>query len=119
MHLKLNIMIQQDKPQNRPIHAAPVGKRMLQGAGVGLILILVFLLSAGEPDPGWPRFWMFKPLLIVSLAGALGGLSYYNLDHLRAQGGWRMAGANIGSLLVYIVVLWLGAVLGLNGTMWD
>jgi len=112
-------MTQQNELQNEPIHAASVGKRMLQGAGIAFILISAFLLSAGEPDPSWPRLWMLKPLLIVPLAGALGGVFYFNMDHLRYQGGWRKILANIVSLLVYILVLWLGTVLGLNGTMWD
>jgi hypothetical protein len=112
-------MTQRNELQNQPIHAASAGKRMLQGAGIALILIIVFLLSAGEPDPSWPKLWMIKPLIIVPLAGALGGVFYYNMDPLRSQGGWRTALAYILSLVVYIVVLWLGTVLGLNGTMWD
>lgn len=92
---------------------------MLQGAGIGLILISFFLLGAGGPDPDWPSLWMIKPLIMVPAAGALGGLFYYNMDHLRSQGGWRTALAYILSFIVYGIVLWLGTVLGLNGTMWD
>jgi hypothetical protein len=105
--------------QNQPLHAASVGKRLLQGAGIALILIIIFLTSAGEGDPDWPRYWMIRPLVIVPLAGALGGLFYYNMDHLRDQGGWRRVLANVLSLVVYLVVLWLGVVLGLDGTWWD
>lgn len=92
---------------------------MLQGAGIAFPLILLFLVSAGAGDPDWPRFWMIRPLVIVPLAGALGGVFYYNMDHLRDQGGSRKALANVLSLLVYLVVLWLGTVLGLDGTWWD
>ena len=112
-------MTQGNESPHQPIHAASVGKRMLQGAGLAFILILAFLVSAGAPDPGWPRLWMVKPLLIVPLAGALGGLFYYNMDHLRFQGGRRKALAALLSLVVYLLVVWLGTVLGLNGTMWD
>ncbi|GAB3199836.1 hypothetical protein ABID22_002464 [Pontibacter aydingkolensis] len=105
--------------QHRPIHGASVGKRMLQGAIIGLILISFFLVGAGEPDPSWLKLWWIKPLLVVPAAGALGGLFYYNMDHLRAQGGWRTALAYSISLVVFLVILWLGTVLGLNGTMWD
>ena len=102
-----------------PNHPVPVGKRMLQGAVAGLVLIVFFLAGAGEPDPGWPKLWIIKPLLLVPAAGALGGVFYYNMDPLRHQGGWRTAFAYILSLLVFLLVLWLGTVLGLNGTMWD
>jgi hypothetical protein len=101
------------------VHATSAGKRMLHGAAIALILIGGFLLSAGEADPAWPKLWIMKPLIIVPLAGALGGLFYYNLDPLRHQGGWRTVLAFILSLIVYLIVLWLGVVLGLNGTMWD
>lgn len=103
----------------QPTHSISVGMRMLTGAGIGLILITFFLIGAGEAEPGWSEYWMLKPLLMVPAAGALGGLFFYNMDHLRSQGGWRAAFAIVLSLLVYIVVLWLGTVLGLHGTMWD
>lgn len=112
-------MAQRNEMQNKPIHPASVGKRMLQGAGIGLILILFFLLGAEEPEPEWPRLWMIKPLIMVPLSGALGGVFIYNMDHLRCQGGWREALAYTLSFTVFIVVLWLGTVLGLNGTTWD
>ena len=104
---------------NQPIHPAPASKRMLQGAAIGLILISFFLIGGQEANPEWSKAWMIKPLLIVPAAGALGGLFFYNMDHLRVQGGWREPFALVLSLIVFIIVLWLGIVLGLNGTMWD
>ena len=101
------------------IHPASLGKRMLQGAGVALILISLFLLSADQADPSWPRLWMLRPLIIVPLAGATGGVFYYFMDLLRYQGGSKKILANILSLVVYIIGLWLGTVLGLDGTMWN
>lgn len=109
-------------PQNNPVtsvHSASLGKRMLQGAGIALVLISVFLLSAGEPNPEWPKFWLVKPLLIVPIAGAMGGVFYYFMDHLRYQGGWIRVLAVLLSLSGYVLALWLGTVLGLNGTLWD
>jgi len=110
-------MTEQNEFQNRPVHAISVGKCMLFGAVIGLVLIGAFI--SGASDPSWPKYWMVKPLLVVPAAGALGGLFYYNMDHLRCEGGWRTGLANILSLAVFLLVLWLGTVLGLNGTMWD
>lgn len=100
-------------------HPASLSKRLLQGGTVGLILISIFLLGAGDPDPEWGKLWMIRPLVIVPLAGAVGGAFYYLMDGLRYRGVWAKIGANILSLLVYIVILWIGTVLGLDGTMWD
>jgi hypothetical protein len=112
-------MTHRNELQQQPVHAASAGRRMLQGAGIALIVITAFLISAGEVDLAWPKLWIIKPLIIVPLAGALGGLFNYNMDPLRQQGGWRMVLAIALSLIVYLVVLWLGVVLGLNGTMSD
>lgn len=112
-------MTQRNHSTAQPIHRASLGKRMLLGAGIALTLIIAFLVSAGAPDPAWPRLWMIKPLIIVPLAGAMGGLLYYFMDHLRYQGGWRKALAYILSLMGYIIGLWLGIVLGLDGTYWN
>jgi hypothetical protein len=112
-------MTQANNLTTQPVHSAPPGKRMLQGAGIALVLITIFLLGAGEPNPGWGKLWMIRPLIIVPLAGAGGGIFYYLMDHLRYQGGWRKITANMLSLIVYIIGLWLGTVLGLDGTMWN
>lgn len=112
-------MTQGDNLTTEPIHRASLGKRMLQGAAIALTLIIVFLVQAGEPHPDWPKLWMIKPLIIVPLAGAMGGVFYYYMDHLRYQGGWKKTLAIILSLIVYIIGLWLGIVLGLDGTLWN
>ena len=116
---KPNTMTHQNNPTTPPIHPVSVARRMLQGAAIAFILISIFLLSVRHPNPAWPKLWMVKPLIIVPLAGALGGIFYYLMDHLRYQGGWIKVLAFIFSLIVYIVVLWLGTVLGLNGTLWN
>lgn len=103
----------------QPMHVASLMKRTLLGAGIALVLIAVFLLNAGEPDPSWPKLWMIRPLIIVPLAGATGGVFFYFMDSLRVQHGWQKALIYIASLIVYIFGLWIGTVLGLDGTMWD
>ncbi|HEY4651488.1 MAG TPA: potassium transporter KefB [Pontibacter sp.] len=111
-------MTQHEVHNQQPVHPAPAGKRMLMGAAAGLLLISFFLIGA-TANPEWPTLWWIRPLLVVPAAGALGGLFFYNMDYLRSQGGWRTGLANFLSLIVFIVVLWLGTVLGLAGTMWD
>lgn len=103
----------------QPIHPASLGKRMLLGAGIALTVITVFLLGVDEPKPEWGKLWMIRPLIIVPLAGAMGGAFYYFMNHLRYLGGWKKALVILLSLIGYLIVLWLGIVLGLDGTLWN
>jgi hypothetical protein len=103
----------------QPIHPAPLGKRMLLGAGIALLLIVIFLSQVGQPNPEWPKFWMVRPLVIVPLAGAMGGAFHYFMDHLRQQGGWKRILANVLTVIVCLFILWLGTIFGLDGTLWN
>jgi hypothetical protein len=100
------------------INMASLGKRMLAGAIIGLFIIGAFLLSAGEPKPEWGTYWRIKPLIMVPLAGATGGAFFYFFTK-RFPGGMAHIAAIIFSIIVFIIGLWLGTVLGLNGTYWD
>lgn len=113
-------MIRSNNSTTQLLNAATIGKRALVGAGIAYVLITLFLLVPGvTTSSSWPKFWMIKPLLIVPLAGALGGVFYHLMDTLRIQEGWKKVVANVVSLIVYIIGLWLGTVLGLNGTLWN
>jgi hypothetical protein len=94
-------------------------KPMLVGGLIGFGLILLFLLSAGEGNPAWPKYWQVKPLLVVPIAGAMGGIFYHYMNNVRSRGGWQRIAADFLSLLVLLFCLWIGSVLGLNGTYWN
>lgn len=111
-------MKRQNDNQLAQIHTKPLTSRMLQGGVIALVLISLLVYSAGD-HPEWPSFWRLKPFVIVPISGALGGVFFYFMDHLRYQGGWVKTLANILSLLAFLVVLWLGTILALNGTMWN
>lgn len=112
MNNKLENIAQSDHPFN-------IGRRMAIGAAAGLILILFFVLGVDHPDPNWPKLWMLKPLIVVPLAGSIGSLLYHIINPLRHQPGWKRTGANILGLVIFLIALWMGTVLGLDGTMWD
>lgn len=105
--------------EKRKIHKTSWVRPALTGAAIALSLISLLLLSVDEPDPAWPKYWMARPLVVVPLAGAFGGIIYYLMDYLRYMGGWRKTVANIVSVLLYLFVLWIGTVLGLDGTLWN
>ncbi len=101
------------------LHSPLLGKRMLRGAGIGFLLISLFLVTADGVQPEWGSLWMLRPLLVVPFAGAMGGLFYTFLDPWRRQGAWQRLVANVLSVVVFVIGLWLGSVLGLDGTYWN
>lgn len=101
------------------LYSTSLGKRMLIGALLGLIIISMFLISTGKADPAWGKLWMIRPLIVVPLAGSGAGLIDYLMDGVRSQGGRNKIFAMIFVVIVYIFALWLGVVLGLDGTLWD
>ncbi len=112
-------MTTQEKITHPFIPSTRIETRMMQGAGVALLLMTLFLGGVHKVNPQWGEFWMVRPLVVVSLAGGIGGVFYYFMDFLRYKGGWKRFIAQVISVLVYMILLWLGTVLGLNGTLWN
>jgi hypothetical protein len=90
----------------------------LIGAIIGFTVIFFIVVSVDHPRPEWGTYWWIRPILVVPFAGACGGLAFHILGYFRQQGGWKMVGANVLSVLIFIIGMWMGIVLGLNGTMW-
>lgn len=94
-------------------------RRVLIGAGIAFFLIALFLSGVDEPKPEWSKFWMVRPLIIVPLAGATGGLVYHLIAQRGREHGWNSLVYSLISLVIYIIGLWMGFVLGLDGTLWN
>ena len=93
--------------------------RMLIGATLGLVFISLYVFSVKNPNPEWGKLWMIRPLVIVPLAAAAGSLFFSSIDLLRPQSSWKKILLMILSAFAFIVALWVGIVLGLDGTLWD
>lgn len=94
---------------------ATLRNRMLLGGGVALAVILFFVIGAGKGHSEWGRYWMVKPLILTPLIGAIAGAITYKMEQL----GWNKTLTIILNIIGYLVALWIGIVLGLNGTMWN
>ena len=91
----------------------------LFGLLIGLGLILFFLATAGDTDPNWPSYWMFKPLIITPLAGASAGFfSFWLRSKIFFFGNIHWL-KTVLSIACSIPILWIGFILGLNGTYWN
>ncbi|GCC50100.1 potassium transporter KefB [Chryseotalea sanaruensis] len=103
---------------NSTIHIRmPLSKRMLIGAEIALVLITLFLLTVKEPEPAWGKYWMIRPLLAMTMAGAIGGFCNYVIINFRSQMGFTKSAAILLSVIVSILGLFVGFAFGLYGTV--
>jgi hypothetical protein len=93
-------------------------KRALQGAGIAFVLICIFLLAViGNVVI---EAWLLVPIGAVTVGGALGGVFYFVMDILRSQGGWKKIWANVISIFVYLVLVYMSLILALSAIgLWD
>ncbi len=101
------------------VSPGPVVKRMLAGAAIGLVIISFFVFTVDEPNPDWGKYWIIRPLIVTPLAAAFGILSFYLKDFFQPQSKVMNAFLLILSTLAFIVALWMGIILGLDGTLWN
>jgi hypothetical protein len=94
-------------------------KRILVGAGVGSIVVAFFLVSAGGGNPEWGNFWMIRPIIVLIFAGSMAGLCNYIIMFNHRRFNVPKILAIILSGLVSLVGIWMGIVLGFNGTLWN
>jgi hypothetical protein len=102
----------------QPINHASLYKRMLIGGAIGLILISLFIFGV-ETKPEWGNLWRIRPLIVVPIAGATGGACNYFIVYWSKQKGLSAILAYFVSFVVFTIGLWMGIVLGLDGTLWD
>lgn len=96
-----------------------VFKNMLIGAAIGLAIISLFIFSVGDPNPEWGKYWRIKPLIITPLVSAFGFLSFFLNEYINPKTNAGKIIVFFVSLIAFIVAMWLGTVLGLNGTLWN
>jgi hypothetical protein len=94
-------------------------KFIIIGGFIGLMLTILFIRTAEAGNPVWPKGWVIRPLIMLPLASAVGSAFAYYLMQLTIHGGWRRVLAIVLSLVIYLVGLWMGFVLGFDGTLWN
>ena len=111
-------MTQTNKFGFETIDRSSLVKAMVIGGGIAMVIIL-FLIVGAESRPEWPEYWRIRPLIITPLAGALGGACFYVANQFFQSYGLNRSLSLIITSLGFIIALWLGTVLGLDGTMWN
>ena len=105
-----------DQTQNLFSAAA---KPMITGGVIGIILISMFVFSVDHPRPEWGNLWQLKPLIITPLGGAMGGLLFFLVNFQGTKWGLNKYLLILAGIIGFIIALWMGFVLGLNGTLWN
>jgi len=94
-------------------------KRMLAGAVIGLAIISLLVFSVDDPNPEWGKFWMIRPLIITPIVAAFGFLSFFLKDFVRPQTDLMRLVVILLSIIAFVISLWMGTILGLDGTLWN
>lgn len=102
----------------QPIDISLLGKRMLIGGIIALILIALFIFPV-TAKPEWGSLWTVRPFIVTTLAGATGGACNYFLVSWSNQNRLSKVLAYVLSFIIFIFGLWIGSILGLNGTLWN
>lgn len=111
-------MTQENRLQAAQMNPISLKKRVLWGAGIGLVLMSLFLFGI-EGKPEWGEYWKVRPLIVEPIAGAMGGVFFYFMEKLGSEGGWKRIFCTLIGGLGFIIAIWLGSVLGLDGTLWN
>lgn len=95
-------------------HPANLAKHTFRGAALAFGLVslwIVSILIAGATSIGAS---FLVPLGMATIGGSCGGVFYSFMDYLRYQAGWKKTMANVVSVMVYVVGVYLSLVLGLS-----
>ena len=109
-------MIQNNQIDKPEFFSQTLMVRMLIGAFIGLGVISAFVFAETHPKPEWGTFWRVRPLIVTPFFGALCGAGYHVVNRLLYR---QKVLAVILGILGCIVGMWMGIVLGLDGTLWD
>ena len=91
----------------------------LTGYILGLGVISLFISGIDHPKPEWGQHWMIRPLIITPLVSAAGALALLLPDFLKIITPWKRLLALFAGLILFMITLWLGIIVGLDGTLWN
>ncbi|MFD2148246.1 hypothetical protein [Mucilaginibacter antarcticus] len=99
-------------------NTASLIKPALIGWGIGLAVILFFIFNVDHPNVAWGNYWRIKPVVLTPLVTAGGAAFFALMTSLKLQGLKKILVITVG-VIGFIISLWIGIVLGLNGTLWN
>jgi len=75
--------------------------------------------SVENPKPEWGKLWRIKPLLLSPIIGAIGGVGCYILHSVKTPSKFFNGILILIGVFILLIFVWIGTILGLDGTLWD
>lgn len=101
------------------LHFSNALKFAIAGAVLALVLISILVFTVPNPNPEWGKYWYIKPLLITPFITSISGVCFYFINTKKTQSRLLNLLIFLSSVLVLFFFLWIGTVLGLDGTLWN
>lgn len=93
-------------------------KTLLMSFAIGFFVITMMIFPIQNPKPEWGENWKIKPLIIVPLMSVIGSIPFYFTLIRKFKSSSNKFYSTIAAILLFLICLWLGIILGLNGTLW-
>lgn len=103
----------------KPINLSTLIKFAIAGAVIALILISLLIFSVNTPKPEWGQHWYIRPLIVTPFITSIGGIALYLLNLKDFKSKILNLILLIMSILIFVFFLWIGIILGLDGTLWN
>lgn len=112
-------MAQQNTLEKLKLNSKSLFTNVIIGGVIGTTIISLLVFSVKNPPAEWGEYWQVRPLIITPLAAAFGGFAFYLIRFVFTQNRWSKMLAVLSGVLVFLFCLWLGTILGLDGTLWN
>ncbi|WP_130734599.1 hypothetical protein [Flavobacterium sp. J27] len=101
------------------ISISNVFKFAIAGAIVALIIILLLIFSVPNPNPTWGKVWFVRPLVVTPFITSIGGALFYLINTKKTAFKFINLMLFLFSVFILLFFLWIGTILGLDGTLWN
>lgn len=91
----------------------------IAGAVLALVLISILVFTVPNPNLAWGNFWFIKPLVITPFITSIGGVCFYFINTKKTNSKFLNLLLFLSSALILLFFIWIGTVLGLDGTLWN
>lgn len=101
------------------LHFSNALKFAIAGAILALILISIFVFTVPNPNPEWGQYWFIRPLIVTPFITSIGGVCFYIINTKKTKSKLLNLLLILSSFILFLFFLWIGTILGLDGTLWN